>query len=92
MTSPRVPRCLESGLSILVGTVDADEDLLFYYLNLTIIDPQKTKTAPYRGILLNAIAKNKPRYCGMFDSFGKGITFQLLDDPVLFKTFCENCN
>lgn len=75
----------------LVGTVDADEDLLFYYLNLTIIDPKKTSTAPYRGILLNAIAKNRPRYCGMFDTFGKGITFQLLDDPVLFKTFCENC-
>ena len=75
----------------LVATVDADEDLLFYYLNLTIIDPNKTKTAPYRGILLNALNKNKPRYCALFDTFGKGITFQLLDDPVLFKTYCENC-
>lgn len=75
----------------LVATVDADEDLLFYYLNLTIIDPEKTKTAPYRGILLNALNKNKPRYCGLFDAFGKGITFQLLDDPVLFKTYCESC-
>lgn len=75
----------------LVATVDADEDLLFYYLNLTIIEPQKTKTAPYRGILLNALNKNKPRFCTLFDTFGKGITFQLLDDPVLFKTYCESC-
>ena len=75
----------------LAAPVDADEELLFYYLNLTIIDPQKTKTAPYRGILLNALNKNKPRYCRLFDTFGKGITFQLLDDPVLFKTFCESC-
>lgn len=75
----------------LVATVYADEDPLFYYLNLTIIDPNKTKTAPFRGILLNALNKNKPRYCGLFDTFGKGITFQLLDDPVLFKTYCENC-
>lgn len=72
--------------------VEADEDLLFYYLNLTIFDPEQTKRVETQQIIQNAIAKNKPRFCSLFLPFGSGgITFQLLDDPYLFKTFCENC-
>jgi hypothetical protein len=72
--------------------VDADEDLLFYYLNLTIFNQEQTKNANYRRIMLNAINKNKKRYCDLFEPFGHGgITFQLLDNPYLFTTYCETC-
>jgi hypothetical protein len=72
--------------------VGADEDLLFYYLNLTIFDQEQTKSASYKRIVQNAVNKNKKRYCGLFDPFGKGgITFQLLDNPYLFTTYCETC-
>ncbi len=72
--------------------VNADEDLLFYYLNLTIFDHEQTKNANYKRIMLNAVNKNKKRYCDLFEPFGKGgITFQLLDDQYLFKTYCETC-
>jgi len=73
--------------------IDADEDLLFYYLNLTIAQPKTTAMKSYRSIMLNAINVNKERYCTLFKPFGKGgISFQLLDNDYLKKTFCENCN
>ena len=76
-----------------LADIDVDEDLLFYYLNLTIFDPEQTKKSGYRSTMLNAANKNKPRYCSLFDAFDKGgITFQLLDDPYLRKTYCETCN
>ena len=75
-----------------VTTVDANEDLLFYFLNLTIFDQERTREDGYRRIMLNAVNKNKQRFCGLFLPFGKGgITFQLLDDPYLMKTYCETC-
>lgn len=75
-----------------LANIDVDEDLLFYYLNLTIFDPEQTKQDEYRRVMLNAINKDKPRFCHLFDPFGKGgITFQLLDDAYLSKTYCETC-
>ncbi len=75
-----------------LADIDVDEDLLFYFLNLTIFDPEKTKKSAYRSTMLNAANKNKLRFCALFDAFSKGgITFQLLDDPNLTKTFCETC-
>lgn len=40
-------------------TIDIDEDLLFYYLNLTLIDRDLTQDENYRTIMLNAININK---------------------------------
>jgi len=75
-----------------LADIDVDEDLLFYYLNLTIFDPEKTKKSTYRSTMLNAANKNRPRFCALFDAFSNGgITFQLLDDPYLTKTYCETC-
>ena len=72
--------------------IQVDEDLLFYYLNLTIADPERTKEQAYRTIMLNAINKDKPRFCSLFKPFGMGgVTFQLLDDTYLMKTYCETC-
>jgi outer membrane protein OmpA-like peptidoglycan-associated protein len=73
--------------------IDLDEELLFYYLNLTIVDPSNTKSTVYRTIMLNAINQNKNRFCKLFDPFGQGgINFQLLNDKYLKSTYCENCN
>ncbi|MEH6534863.1 MAG: hypothetical protein V7719_00615 [Psychroserpens sp.] len=75
-----------------VKRIDIDENLLFYYLNLTIIDPELTKTSDYRTIMLNALNMNKSRYCKLFDPFGEGgVTFQLLEDNYLRSAYCESC-
>lgn len=76
-----------------IRKIDVDEELLFYYLNLTIIDPTNTKNETYRTIMLNAINLNQKRFCKLFDPYGKGgINFQLLGDPYLKSTYCETCN
>lgn len=76
-----------------VRSIDVDEDLLFYYLNLTIIDEKMTKRSEYRTILLNAYGLNKIRFCELFEPFGQGgVTFQLLENKYLRKSYCENCN
>ncbi len=72
--------------------IDVEENLLFYYINLTIAQPKTTSSKPYRSIMLNAINLNRTRFCAIFNPFGKGgISFQLLDSEYLKKTYCENC-
>lgn len=73
-------------------SIEIDEDLLFYYLNLTLINRELTQTSDYRTIMLNAINMNKKRFCKLYNPFGEGgVTFQLLDDEYLRTTYCENC-
>ncbi len=75
-----------------VRTIDVNEDLLFYYLNLTLVDKNLTQTDDYRAVMLNAINLNKEKYCGLFNSPEKGgVTFQLLEDAYLKDAYCENC-
>lgn len=74
--------------------LDVSEDLLFFYINLTIIDPKNTTKESYRTILSNAYNVNRKRFCGLFGtaySDEGGISFQILSDLYLKKTFCENC-
>lgn len=76
-----------------VNTIEVNEDLLFYYINLTIIDNKLTQTPDYRTIMLNAFNMNQERYCKLFNPFGEGgVTFQLLEDAYLRNSYCENCN
>ncbi len=73
-------------------SIAIDEDLLFYYLNLTLINEELTHDSNYRTIMLNAINKNKARFCKLFNSVENGgVTFQLLEDAYLRDTYCENC-
>ncbi|WP_346882377.1 hypothetical protein [uncultured Algibacter sp.] len=73
-------------------TIHIDEDLLFYYLNLTIVNKELTKDLNYRTILLNALNLNKGRFCKLFNAVEDGgVTFQLLNDVYLRKTYCESC-
>jgi len=77
-----------------VKELTVDEDLLFYYLNMTIVKKEQTKTKEYRTIMLNALAQNKKRFCSLFNQYKKdgGVTFQLLENEYLRGTYCENCN
>ena len=75
-----------------VKEITIDEDLLFYYLNLTLIDEYAVASKNYRTIMLNAIEINKNRFCKLFNpSNDGGVTFQLLKNKYLKTTYCENC-
>lgn len=76
-----------------VKSIEIDEDLLFYYLNLTLVNTELTQNSDYRTIMLNAINMNKKRFCKLFNAVEDGgVTFQLLEDEYLRKTYCESCN
>lgn len=76
-----------------VRTITVDEDLLFYYLNLTITNEYNVASDNYRTIMLNAIEMNKERFCKLYNSYlNEGVTFQLLENEYLRKTYCENCD
>jgi len=75
-----------------IGKVDTDEDLLFYYINLTVADEKMVTQRSYKKIILNAIDLNEERFCSIFNSaLRDGISFQLLDIPVLKQNYCESC-
>lgn len=86
---------LESAEDLLqskMKTVDVNENLLFYYLNLTLVNKEIIQNPEYRTIMLNAINLNKGKFCRLFDESHKGgVTFQLLEDYYLYTTYCENC-
>jgi hypothetical protein len=86
----------EIGEQILIPrskAIDVSEDLLFYYLNLTIFNEKNTANKFYRITLLNAVNRNTSKFCRMFGGLSEGgITFQLLGNPFLKKSFCENCS
>ncbi|MBS4039139.1 MAG: hypothetical protein KGZ81_00915 [Flavobacteriales bacterium] len=72
--------------------IDIDEDLLFYYLNLTLINKELMEKDDYRTILLNANTINPKRFCRMFDAIDKGgVTFQMLENDFLRGVYCEGC-
>jgi len=75
-----------------VKSIQIDEDLLFYYINLTIADKELTKADDYRTMLYNAYNMNGKRFCRLFNSVSNGgVTFQLLENSYLRATYCENC-
>jgi outer membrane protein OmpA-like peptidoglycan-associated protein len=82
----------EEILAPYIVRVDVDEDLLFYYINLTITEPSVTENKEYNRILLNAIDINKERFCKMFNSlYDGGVSFQLLEDFNLKMNYCQSC-
>ncbi|MEM9142974.1 MAG: hypothetical protein AAGA86_08310 [Bacteroidota bacterium] len=85
----------ETAITLLrdkVNDIAVDKRLLFYYLNLTLIDETYTNDPDYRTIMLNAINLDQERFCGIFDSSEEGgVTFQLLKNAYLRDTYCENC-
>jgi hypothetical protein len=73
--------------------INVSADVVFYYLSLTLYDPRNTKSSGYRTIMLNAVNIDRGQFCHIFDPISlDGVSFQLLEDPQLKKTWCENCN
>jgi len=73
--------------------INVSADVLFYYLSLTVYDPKNTSSSGYRTIMLNAVNIDRERFCHIFDPIPQeGVSFQLLEDAGLKKTWCENCN
>lgn len=71
---------------------DVSEDLLFYYLKLTIGNPKYTEKADYKNNLQKAVSLNQERYCALFLPKAQGgFTFQLKESTTLKKSYCENC-
>lgn len=76
-----------------VDELDTYEDLLFLYINLTIIKDNVVNRPDYRTMLTNASLSNHDRFCQLFrSSFDDGITFQLLRNKFLKRTYCEQCH
>ncbi len=85
-------KAAEDLLQPKMKTVDVNENLLFYYLNLTLVNKEVIQNSEYRTIMLNAINLNKERFCKLFNASNEGgVTFQLLEDDYLHDTYCENC-
>ncbi len=83
----------ESVLYKRAKDIDADENLIFYFLELSIYNYKNIRSSQYRMILLNAIEKNNKRFCNLFLPKPQGgYTFQLLDNEFLKKTYCESCD
>lgn len=79
-------------LDDVVRKITVDEDLLFYYINLTITDKYNVASNNYRTILLNAANMNLKRFCNLFNNSKlDGVTFQLLENEYLRNSYCESC-
>jgi hypothetical protein len=83
----------ENLLTPRLKDINVSADVLFFYLSLTVYSPKNTASSNYRTIMLNAVNNDRSRFCHIFDPIPRdGVSFQLLEDQVLKKTWCENCN
>jgi len=79
-------------ISPRLDKLDVNEDLLFFYINLSVFTQKNFSKGPGYDMLLNAISINNSRFCKFFNSTGKGgISMQLLMDEFWRKMYCENC-
>lgn len=75
-----------------VSNLDVNEDLLFYFINLSFYHPQRYTNELFKTALLNAVNLNPERYCNFFKPNSKGgASFQLLSVEVFKQLYCENC-
>jgi hypothetical protein len=72
--------------------VEASPELIFYYLNITITNPDKNIGDKYKTIMYNAINKDPEKFCKMFTNYNEGgVTFQMLSNDYLKGIYCETC-
>lgn len=83
----------EGMLYVRIRGGNYSEDILFYYLKLTVGNPKKHSKSTYSSLIEKAIDLNKIRYCNLFLPKPQGgLTFQLKEYPILKKTYCNFCN
>ncbi|MFI5219471.1 MAG: hypothetical protein ACHQNT_08265 [Bacteroidia bacterium] len=77
----------------IVGNVNINEDLLFYYLNLLFFQPDTYFTDKFKKATLNAINLNTKRFCNFFNPCDKGgASMQLLEYEEINELYCSECN
>jgi hypothetical protein len=75
-----------------ISKIGADENLLFYYINLLFFRPAYYDSEELYNAMLNAVNINKGRFCDFFKPINKGgASMQLLEYPMLKDFYCENC-
>jgi hypothetical protein len=79
-------------ISPRMDKLEVEEDLLFFYLNLSYFTQKDFHSEKFNNMLLNAISINKARFCQFFNSTDLGgISMQLLLDPFWKKIYCDKC-
>lgn len=82
----------QSMLQNRASQIDVSEDLLFYYLNLQLFQPNVFESGEFETVVLNAVSINRKRFCKLFSSLNKGgVSFQLLEYDILNDMYCEYC-
>jgi uncharacterized protein YkwD len=66
----------------------ASENLVFTYISIASHLPEKFYSRTFAGALLQAKDKNPERYCKLFGD--PNLSFQVLDNPTIKKTFTES--
>lgn len=80
-------------LNSYVVALDASEDILFYYLNMTLTRQAWRERAVFQAALTNAANTNHRRFCALVNGAqsGKKGSFQLLRFDALKSIYCEYC-
>lgn len=75
-----------------ISRLEVNEDLLFYYLSLSIIFELDTRYPLFTRTMQNAIGINNARFCALFNAIDRGgISMQLLLLPFWKNIYCESC-
>lgn len=75
-----------------VDQLDASENLVFYYVNLSFFVSPSVRNQNFMNAMLNAANLNRARFCQFFQPNDRGgASIQLLEEDQLRKLKCENC-
>ncbi len=67
-----------------------DEQLLFTYISIASHYPDQIFSRSFRVAMAKVASKNKIRYCELFGN--PKLSFQIMDNPLIKKQYCETCN
>lgn len=75
-----------------IASIDASENLVFYYLNLLFFYPSRYNSEEFQKASLNGINLNSKRFCHFFQPSDRGgASMQLLEHAVIKSYYCSAC-
>ena len=77
-------------LAPYISDENPDEQLLYTYISVASHFPDQIFSRNFRLAMAKASSKNKSRYCELFGT--PKLTFQICDNPLIKKQYCETCN
>lgn len=70
----------------------SSEDLIFYFININLLDSKNTDQAVLETAIESAKKMNPKRFCKLFSAnTNGGASFQLLENPFFKKNYCGFC-